>query len=91
MTITQLIKRLERIRSEQGNVRVCANAEELWDSCNRVWDVVDIKSVDFQIIEQVDGDGFHEIDSKGRAKSCRTVVLGAYAPTTTKPRKGKRK
>ena len=76
MTVDQLIAQLEGIRSGgNGKLLVCVNAEELWDSCSRSWNIIDINTVSRQVIEVCDDDGaqVYGRDGLGKVKYC--IVL----------------
>lgn len=78
MTVTQLIKALEKLRAKHGNVKVCANAEGMLKAFNEVYTIVDVKTAEFALIRIADGDGFTEYDSRGHERQQECIVLGYY-------------
>lgn len=78
MTIAALIKKLKALENEFGSrIRVCADTQDLRDSCNDVWQIVDIGEVKHSIVEVVDGDGSKEFYKNGMEKLRPYIVLKA--------------
>lgn len=75
MTAKQLIKRLEKLVAEHGNVHICVDWQAIRDSCNGVFDIVDVQEADFDSVRLADGDGFTEYTKAGLERQKRCVVL----------------
>lgn len=75
MTAKQLIKALEKIVAEHGNVKVGASWEDLRDSSNGTYTVANISGVEVEVVNQVDGDGFTITNKDGTERTKKTAVL----------------
>lgn len=77
MTINRLIRELELIRDNQGNVRVCVNSDAFHEIAVNWPDgtLLKVGGVEFVCVEMADGDGFTAQDSRGRAKMARLAVI----------------
>jgi hypothetical protein len=76
MTLGKLIKELQKLEKKHGNrIPVCADTRTLRESCNDVWQIVDLTEADSQLIEMVDGDGFKAWNKNGVEKMKLCVVL----------------
>lgn len=74
-TIDKLIKALEKIRETHGGrIQVCANAKELLDMSNGVFQIAHISEVAVDYVLQCDGDGF-VIQNKDGSERTRTHVV----------------
>lgn len=74
MTAKQMIKALQAIVAEHGNVKVAVDWKQ-FDCSNGVYDIVDTKAVTYQVIPLVDGDGFHIENKDGTERMQRTAVI----------------
>jgi hypothetical protein len=76
MRVRTLIQKLEAIELKHGSgARICVDTKALRDSCNDVWQIVDVSKVDVDTIEQVDGDGFRKENKDGSTRVCKCVIL----------------
>jgi hypothetical protein len=76
MTLGRLIKELQAIQRKHGSrVPVCANTQVLRESCNDVWQVVDLSTTKVDSVGQVDGDGFQKNRKDGTEVERKCVVL----------------
>lgn len=75
MTAKQLVKRLEAIIATDGNVPVSVDWTILRDSCNGVYEIVDVKVIATQMVKQVDGDGFGIENKDGSERMRRMAVI----------------
>lgn len=78
MTITQLIKKLEDIKKKAGpRAKVTVAAKEMLESCNGVFDIIDINSIETKYVNICDGDGFAIINKDGSQRGHTQVVLSS--------------
>lgn len=75
MTVKQLIKALEKVVAEHGNVPVCVDWPEFQAWANGVGEIIDVHEVVYDEIPLVDGDGFRELTKSGVERTKRCVVL----------------
>jgi hypothetical protein len=75
MTVTQLIRKLERLREKHGNCQVAVNCREMLAKFSDVFDIVSVETAEFEQVLQADGDGFGLTDSQGREKFQPNIVL----------------
>jgi hypothetical protein len=74
--LSTLIKKLEHLKAVHGGgIKVCANTLSLRESCNDVWQIVDVTEAKFDTVNQVDGDGFRKENKDGSEHVRRCVVL----------------
>lgn len=76
MTIGCLIKQLQRLSIKHGpRIQVCADTRTLRETCNDVWNIVNISVARFSNIECCDGDGEMKYKKNGDEKIIKCVVL----------------
>lgn len=76
MTLGKLIKTLQKLEEKHGpRVTVAADTRSLRDSCNDVWQIVNIRETEVTWVDLVDGDGFKEYRKDGQERMRMYVVL----------------
>jgi hypothetical protein len=75
MTAKQLIKTLEKLVAEHGNVPVCADCPALLDASNGVFEIANVTEAELGMIRQCDGDGFTIQNKDGTERTRRCIVL----------------
>lgn len=75
MTVKQLIKRLEAIVKENGNVTVGVDWRALRDGSNGVHDIANVADVETHVVNQVDGDGFTIQNKDGTERVRITAII----------------
>lgn len=75
MTAKQLIKQLEKIVEQHGNIDVAVNWEELANAQNRVGNIANVNEVVFDRVRVCDGDGFTIINKDGSERTIRTAII----------------
>lgn len=74
MTVNNLIQKLIEIRDAGGGRnRVAVDKLSLWDG-NGTFNICDVHSVECEVINVVDGDGFAIVNFDG-SERCRTMVV----------------
>ena len=76
MTITKLIKELEKIKKDVGpKTKVSVNAREMLDSCNGAFDIVQVGNIKSDTINLCDGDGFQIFNKDGSERMHQQIIL----------------
>lgn len=76
MTITKLIKELQRLRKECGpRTIVLVNSQEMQGKVNGVHACTHVMKIGLQVLPQGDGDGFTEFNRDGSTRELLAVVM----------------
>jgi hypothetical protein len=75
MTVTQLIRQLEKLKEKHGNLKVVVNKEEL-DDGNGCWAVCHISTVVAEWVYLSDDDGGVAYTKAGRERGTTQIILG---------------
>lgn len=74
MTVTQMIRQLEAIKDNYGNIRISVNKPGLIDG-NGTFQICDVVDVKREWVPTVDGDGFSETNKDGSERGTWRAVL----------------
>lgn len=75
MTISKLIKELQKLQEEWGpRTVITVNKKSFWDG-NGTFEICAVTKVEGALINIADGDGFHEENKDGSERMLRCVVL----------------
>lgn len=75
MTAKQLIKALEKVVAQHGNVHVVVDLDTFTRVAADVYTMPNVQDVEVQSIRQVDGDGFTIENRDGTERTRRCAVL----------------
>jgi hypothetical protein len=75
MTVTQLIKQLEKLRAKHGNLKVCVDRDDIEHALNGVGTVVSLAFTSVMWVGECDGDGFTVSNKDGTERGRNEIVL----------------
>lgn len=75
MTVTQLIRHLEKLKEKHGNLKVSVNKDQLNDG-NGCWVICDISTVDADWVPLSDDDGGVAYTKAGAERGSMRIILG---------------
>ncbi len=77
MTISKLIKELQKIEKKHGRCEALVHKESLWDG-NESWAMCSINSVEFMMVNVADDDGGCAYTKAGVERLKKSVVLKGW-------------
>lgn len=78
MTLSKLIKELQKLEAKgAGRVHVGVDKSTLWDG-NGTFEVCDVVSVKYKVLEMADDDGFARYTKRGRGIVRSTIVIEGH-------------
>jgi hypothetical protein len=75
MTVSKLIKQLEKLRAKHGNVQVCVDRDDIQKALNGVGNIVQLNFATAVYVTKCDGDGFMEENRDGSERGGMCIVL----------------